>query len=109
MSAPPLERRFSKNQLQYILEQALIYQCACPAQVTKLISELVQLYDYQQQCLDTSDTDRAVHARIADTVQAIIPIVETCLADVLALEGWDPDTLDMPANLQKRLIDGLER
>ncbi len=100
-----MKNRFSSLQLAKILEQALLYQCACPAQVSKLLTELQQLYDYQHQCLDNTDVDVAVHRRIADTVQAITPQVEACLADILKAEGWDMDTLEMPPDLQKRLID----
>lgn len=107
MSHPTLQRRFSRTQLQQILEQALIYQCACPAQVTKLVIELVQLYDYQQGCLDSTSTDSDVHRRIAGSVRTMLPIAEECLAEILTLEGWNMQTLQMPARLQKELMDDL--
>lgn len=45
-----------------------------------------------------------VHQRIAAAVHSAHVTMEACLEDVLALEGWDRTTLEMPANLQKRLL-----
>lgn len=104
-----METRYSKEQLTRIAEQAAIHQCACPAQVSKTISELRDLYAYQQQCLDLSEIDREVHTTIAVAAEQALAIIEQCLADVLKLEGWDPVTLTMPAELQKRLIARISR
>lgn len=104
-----MKTRYSKDQLIRILEQAAIYQCACPAQVSNTISGLRELYAYQQQCLDSSDTDREVHGTIARAAEQALEIIEQCLADVLRLEGWDPVSLEMPDSLKKRLLDQVER
>jgi len=37
-----MSRRFSSEQLDKILEQATLYQCACPAQLTRLLTENYQ-------------------------------------------------------------------
>jgi len=100
-----LEMTFTATELSRILEQAAIYDCACPAQICKQIGSLRSLYDYQAHCQNMTDTDRQVHERIAAAMRATHAEMERCLEDVLALEGWDRATLKMPENLQKRLFD----
>lgn len=100
-----LEMTFSPADLVKILEQAAIYDCACPAQICKQLGSLRALYDYQAHCLNLTDTDRQVHERIAAATTRAHADMEACLEDVLALEGWDRDTLEMPSYLKKRLID----
>ncbi len=96
-----MTHRFSKEVLMRIVEQAMIYQCACPAQICKAISQVRELYAYQQDCLTMSDTDKAVHERIAATCARNHGELEQCLEDVLKLEGWDLTTYEMPSNLDK--------
>jgi len=96
-----MKTQFSDTQLSQILDQSLIYQCACPAQVAKHIIGLRDLYAYQQGCLNQSDTDVAVHQRIAADAQRAHTVLEECLHEVLVLEQWDMQTLKMPVTLQK--------
>lgn len=96
-----MNERYSRSKLVRIIEQAMIYQCACPAQVCKALFEVRKLYDYQQACLTRSETDRTVHERIAAACERNHAELEQCLEDVLRLEGWDPETLTMPAGLDK--------
>jgi len=96
-----LKTQFSDKQISYILDQSLIYQCACPAQVAKHIIGLRDLFAYQQDCLNQTDTDVAVHQRIAADAQRAHGALEECLHAVLVLEQWDMDTLKMPVSLQK--------
>lgn len=96
-----MQLRYSRAQLIKIVEQAQVYQCACPAQICKAISQLRDLYEYQQECLTQTDTDRAVHERIALSCARNHAELEQCLEDVLQLEGWDPATLTMPPGLDK--------
>lgn len=96
--------RWSDAQVSRVIDQSLIYQCACPAQVCKEIIGLRQLYKYQQDCLNQTTTDKLVHQRIAeDTEQAHIRM-ELCLEAVLEFEGWDLQTLTMPAELKKKVL-----
>lgn len=99
-----METRFAGQQLAHIIDQALIYQCACPAQVCQALIGLRDLYAYQQGCIESTDTDRAVHERIAAASRDSHALMEDCLQDVLVLEGWDMDTLTMPDNLRKRPV-----
>lgn len=99
-----LDTEFSAIELIKILEQAAIYDCACPAQICKEVRSLRTLFDYQAQCLNLTDTDRQVHERIAGAVCLAHAEMERCLVDVLRLEGWDRQTLEMPENLKKRLL-----
>lgn len=99
-----LEAKFSAAELIKILEQAAIYDCACPAQICKQIGSLRSLYSYQEHCLELTETDKQVHRNIAVAVRSAHATMESCLEDVLALEGWNRTTLEMPANLQKRLL-----
>jgi len=97
-----MNQRFANEVLRKIVAQAMIYQCACPAQVCKAISQVRELYAYQQACLTKNATDRAVHERIAATCARNHAELEQCLEDVLKLEGWDLTTFKMPPNLDKR-------
>lgn len=100
-----LEQQFSDYQIKYILEQSIVYSCACPAQVCKAILQERELFAYQAKCLNLTTTDAAVHRTIAESVQAVHRVMEHCLVEVLKLEGWDMETLVMPEALQKRMID----
>lgn len=92
---------FTDEQLSHIIDQSLIYQCACPAQVAKHIIGLRDLHEYQRNCINQSDTDTAVHQRIALDAARAHQALEECLHGVLLLENWDLTTLTMPTNLQK--------
>ncbi|GAB1234379.1 hypothetical protein [Ferrigenium sp. UT5] len=96
-----MNTQFSDAQLSHILDQSLIYQCACPAQVAKHIIGLRDLFAYQQACLNQTDTDVAVHQRIASDAERAHAVLEACLHEILLLEKWDMQTLTMPASLQK--------
>jgi hypothetical protein len=100
---------YSKEQLTHIREQAMIYQCACPAQVSKLLSEMQRLYKYQTDCLNQTDVDFLVHSNIAEATRKAYPIIEQCMTDVLRLEGWDMATLTMPESLRKLTLDAIEQ
>ena len=100
-----MKKMFSNDQLTHIRTQALIYQCACPAQVCVAIDTIRNLYEHQLGCLDATDTDKAVHTRIKESAELTHANLEQCLTDVLKLEGWEMETLEMPAFLQKRLLD----
>lgn len=99
------ENLFRTEQLAKILEQAMIHMCACPAQICKQLSAVKGLYEYQAQCINRNDTDRAVHQRIALAASKAHEELENCLRDVLMLEGWDMETLEMPSNLHKKMFD----
>lgn len=98
-----MKTKFSDQQLSTILDQSLIYQCACPAQVAKHLIELRDLYAFQQSCLNQTETDTAVHQRIASSAEGAHDTLEECLEAVLMLENWDMKTLRMPSTLQKTL------
>jgi len=100
----PETRRFTDEQLEHVIEQGMIYMCACPAQVAQSIRQLRQLYDYQQGCLLAEGTDHRVHEAIATTVQTAHALMEDCMDQVLEIEQWDRTTLDMPADLRKRQL-----
>ncbi len=104
---PVLQKQFADHQLQRILEQAAIYACACPAQVCKAIFQQRSLFIYQAKCLNNTATDVAVHQAIVDAVHRTHAELEECLKQVLELEGWDLETLSMPATLMKRLADSI--
>ena len=98
-----MKLRYPKETLVRIVEQAIVYQCACPAQVRRALFQLRDLHQYQQDCLNRSDTDRAVHARIAAACERNHVELEQCLEDVLRLEGWDLQTFTLPPGLDKPL------
>ncbi|MFO7602268.1 MAG: hypothetical protein R6X06_00470 [Gammaproteobacteria bacterium] len=100
-----MQQTYSDAQLMHIRDQAMVYQCACPAQVCVAIDSIRSLYQQQLRCLDTTDTDRSVHERIKASAERSHAELEACLTDIIRIEGWDMATLKMPAYLQKRLID----
>lgn len=97
-----MQQRYPREALRRIIEQAMIYQCACPAQICKAIGQMRELHKFQQECLVDQSTDQAVHERIALAAEKAHAELEQCLADVLRLEGWNAETLEMPADLAKR-------
>jgi hypothetical protein len=103
-----MKLQFSNDVITHILEQSIIYTCACPAQICKAINEQRALFAYQQKCLNLTDTDKSVHETIAKAVETVHAELESCLEAVLQLEGWDMATYQMPDNLQKKLLCELE-
>lgn len=97
-----MKTRFSAVQISKIIDQALVYQCACPAQVATTLLELRDLFDYQQKCQADAGGDAAVHHAIARATEEVHARLEDCLDEVLALEGWDRETLSMPPGLKKK-------
>ena len=97
---------FDNSQLARIIEEAMIFQCVCPAQVAQHIFGLRELYRYQYSCSISRTEDFGVHARIMESVLRTHVEMEQCLGDVLTAEGWDIATLTMPEGL-RRLRDDL--
>ena len=102
-----MKTRFSAVEVSKIIDQALIYQCACPAQVCKAIFELRDLHRYQMDCLNNSDNDFKVHSAIAQAAEQSHALMEACLTRVLELEGWDAASLDMPEPLRAKIRKSL--
>lgn len=96
-----LNLRFSEEQISQILDQALVYQCACPAQVCRAILGLRELHQYQEDCLNRTETDTKVHQSIGKSASESHDVMEACLEQILELEGWDMSTLKMPESLRK--------
>lgn len=94
--------QFTDEELAHVVEQGLIYMCACPAQVAEGVRKLRELYRYQRACLENPDNNQAVHRAIARRVTEAHHTLQECLEEVITLEGWDRATLDMPPNLRKR-------
>lgn len=104
--AVQLQKRFTEEQLETIIEEATIYMCACPAQVAEQIRHLRHLIRYQNDCETQENTDATVHQSIAEAGLKAHSILEDCMDQVLELEGWDRSTLRMPEGL-RRLRDDL--
>ena len=104
-------RRFSDADLEQIVEEAIIYMCACPAQVATELRRLRELIAYQNNCeINSSRGDVAVvvHQRIAAAAIDAHARMEACLDEVLDLEGWDRVTLRMSEGLRRLRMDVLE-
>lgn len=99
-----LKKQFDDEALRLIIDQALTYRCACPAQVAELILKSRAVHDYEVQCLENADDDLPdTHRAIAQTVGQAHELLEACLDHVLHLEGWDRETLEMPEGLRKKV------
>jgi hypothetical protein len=92
---------YSKQQLEHVLEEAMIYMCACPAQVAEQLIRLRELFAYQKKCISDSNLMKDVHTRIAESTRKAHTEMEQCLSEVLQMEGWNPHTLSMPAGLRQ--------
>jgi hypothetical protein len=101
------EERFTEEELGMVIEQGMIYMCACPAQVADAVRKLRALYRYQLQCLQTPDTDAAVHGAIAKSTAQAHATMQDCLDEVIKLENWDRATLQMPSGLRTRQMQAL--
>ncbi len=99
--------QYSDAELDLIVEQGMIYMCACPAQVADAVRKLRALIRYQRRCAADPANDTAVHATIARSTIESHAIMEECLNTVIALEQWDRSTLQMPAGLRKRQMQEL--
>jgi SPX domain protein involved in polyphosphate accumulation len=103
-----LDNKFSALQLSIINDQAALYACACPLQVSLQIASLRKLFDYQKECIasETSSVSHVqiqVHHRIAEATKIAHQIMEQCLDDILDLEGWDRTNIEMPPGIRKRI------
>jgi hypothetical protein len=103
----PYEERYSNAELVSIIEQGLIYMCACPAQVAEALLKLRSLLQYQLKCVEDPLNDSEVHRTIAKSTIQSHHILQDCLDDVIALEKWDRATLQMPEGLRKRQMQEL--
>jgi hypothetical protein len=107
-----LKYKFKSSDLKKINTQSVIYVCACPAQVSHQILQLREIFEYQTECLEQSDTNelgQRVHSRIAEAIQQAQDILEECLDDVLTLEGWERKTMTMPEGLRQIIRDSIEK
>ncbi len=102
-----MEKRFSEQQLEQIIEEAMVYMCACPAQVAVQLRKLRELYSYQQSCETDPGNDPAPHLEIARAAIAAHALMEDCLLRVLEIEGWDMETLCMPEGLRRKRVEAL--
>lgn len=102
-----LTKQFSDEQLSRVLDQSLIHQCACPAQVCKSIIGLRELHEYEVSCLDQTENDEKVHSAIAAATDKCHSEMEKCLLDILEIEQWDLETLEMPDWLKNKTFKSL--
>lgn len=104
-----MPNRYSREQLHQINDQAMIYMCACPAQVAQQLLALHTLYEYQRHCFSNGVLMDQVHTLIAESTKRAYAELEQCLDTVLDLEGWDKTTLTMPEGLRQlrdQMING---
>jgi hypothetical protein len=90
------------------MDQAVIYQCACPAQVSRLILNLRELFAYQLNCLDDNSADEKTHRVIARAVEESHATMQSCLGEIFEIQGWDKNTLQMPDALKSRALISLK-
>ena len=96
------EERFTDAELGKVIEEGMIYMCACPAQVAEAMRKLRELHRYQLRCLTQPANDATVHSALAESTIQAHAILQDCLDQVLDLEKWDRATLQMPENLRVR-------
>lgn len=100
------DTRFSQDEIFKLLDQAMVYMCDCPGQVARLVSLVREAHDYQDRCLEDGDNLASTHQTIKATLEQCHALLEDCLEVVIEKEGWDRQTLAMPAALRRRMVDG---
>ncbi|KAB2968450.1 hypothetical protein [Zoogloea sp.] len=103
-----MDKQFTEQQLTAIVEEAMIYMCACPAQVAEQVRHLRDLYKYQTNCQSLPDAGADVHQVIAQAASEAHAIMEACMDKILTIEGWDRETLTMPEGLRRVRDDLIE-
>jgi hypothetical protein len=98
------EERYTDAELTKVVEQSMIYMCACPAQVADSVRKLRELYRYQVRCIANPDNDQLVHSQIAKSTIESHTIMQDCLDKIIELEAWDRSTLEMPVGLRERQL-----
>lgn len=96
-----LQNRFSDEELETVVDEAGIYMCACPGQVASEIRGLRHLIRYQRDCLKEAKMPSSVHQTIEAAAREAHVVMENCLDRILEIEGWDRQTLKMPAGLRQ--------
>ena len=102
MSTAAYTEQFSDAELVKIIDEGMIYMCACPAQLAEALHKVRQLYRYQLDCRIEPRNDSSVHDAIAESSSVAHQLLEDCLERVLQLEKWDRATLSMPPGLRLR-------
>lgn len=97
-----MKEQFNPSQISKVIDQSLVYQCACPAQVCRAIFELRELHEYQMNCANDSVNDERVHKTIAEATEQAHQLMEDCLKQILEIEGWDQVSLVMPESLKRK-------
>ena len=105
-----LDNKFTALQLAIINDQAALYTCACPVHISLQITNLRKLFDYQKMCMDmdtpfVNSVEMQVHQRIAEVTKQAHQLMEQCLDDVLDMEGWDRNKLEMPTTGTRKRIE----
>jgi hypothetical protein len=105
-----LDSDFSSTELESVIDQAMIYQCACPAQVARLMLALREVHRYEAGCLQRQDAYLAqTHRLIAEATEKAHAIMEQCLQEVMQIEGWQREGLIMPDTLREHQLTELDR
>ncbi len=97
-----LPQKFRDDEILKIVEDAMLYMCACPGQVAAEIRRLRDLFHYQLQCGAEAGNHPQTHQAIAAATAHAHAVLEACLEEVLAIEGWDRETLTMPEGLRRQ-------
>ena len=110
MAAPteetlPFPVEFSDDELEDLVEKAALYTCLCPSKVAGLLRRVRATYAYQLDCLVDDAENRATHETIVEALEACHQRLESCLEDVLTIEGWDRATLTMPDGLRQKILE----
>lgn len=101
------EETFTDAEIATVIEQGIVYTCACPAQVALALRHVRDLCRYQARCLENPKTDQAVHSEIASSAAQAHDILQSCLLKIVEMEGWDRATLQMPAGMRELQINEL--
>lgn len=94
---------FSDRELEQIIDEGMVYMCACPALVADSLRKVRELYRYQLNCLsDGNNVARGAPDHRPGRALRYSCALNECLEKVLEIEQWDRATLTMPEGLRAR-------
>jgi len=105
MNTHGFELRFSEAQLRHIQDEAIMYSCGCPEELSEVLMQLRHVRTLMDDCLDTASTDPNTHARVLSMLAIVTPHIEACLGDILESEGWNMETFSLPPAVKARFLE----
>ena len=95
--------RFASDALEDIVKRLADGSCACPADVCAAILAVRKLFGSQFECLLNAHEGllKDSHGVMAYYAGRVHRELEECLDQVMKIEGWNPQTPEMPPEIRR--------